>query len=97
MASINCSDTVKEKFDEQQTDDFDTQGEFLSYLLAVERDYNGEPIDHDELADALSKRLTPTVEDAAYRGVDDFADWNDVVLVPREAVDLDLSDGQRVE
>lgn len=97
MASINCSDSVKEKFDKQQTDDFDTQGDFVEHLLDVERDYNGEPVDHDELADALSKRLTPTVEDAAYRGVDGYAEWNDVVLVPREAVDFDLSDSQREE
>jgi hypothetical protein len=96
MASINVSKKTKARFDDLNSDDFDTHDEFASHLLDVFEAFEGEPVDHEKLADNLSKRLVPSIENAAYRGVDDYGEWNDVVLVPRDAVDSDALEARRV-
>ncbi|MFB9324315.1 hypothetical protein, partial [Cryptosporangium minutisporangium] len=67
MSSISVSSNTKDDFDELKPDDM-THDEFVGELLATYRAYNGEPVDHGEIARRLEETLIPMTEIAAYRG-----------------------------
>ena len=67
MSSISVSSETKDDFDDLKPDDL-THDEFVETLLETYRAYNGDPVDHEQLAEVLSHTLIPMTELAAYRG-----------------------------
>lgn len=67
MSQINVSADDKEWFDEFKESD-ETQAEAFSRLVEQAKAFQGELVDHAELADELSHTLIPMTEVAAYRG-----------------------------
>ena len=67
MSSISVSSETKDDFDDLKPEDC-THDEFVETLLETYRAYNGDPVDHEQLAEELSHTLIPMTELAAYRG-----------------------------
>lgn len=70
MSSISVTASTKSDFDDLQPEEW-TQDEFVSELLAAYRRDNGEVVNPDNIADAITKQTAASVELAAYRGVRD--------------------------
>lgn len=70
MGSLSVSSSTKSDFDELKPDDL-THDEFVAELIATYKAFEGEPVDHEQLAEELSHTLIPMVEIASYRGVSD--------------------------
>lgn len=71
MSSLSISSDTKDDFNDLQPSGT-TQDEFVAELLEVYRTFNGEPVDHERLAEELSKTLIPQTEIAAYRGTREY-------------------------
>jgi len=67
VPQINVSDADREWFDSFKESD-ETHAEAFSRMVSIVRAYEGEPVDHEELAGELEKTLIPMVEVAAFRG-----------------------------
>ena len=66
MSQINVSDDDKERFDEYKDSD-QTQAEAFSEIMDIVDAYNGEPVNHDELAEKAAEQMGPKLELALYR------------------------------
>lgn len=72
MPSVSVDKSDKEWFDEFKGSR--NQAEAFSEMVKIVKAFDGEPVDHDLLAEKLSKTLIPQTEIAAYRGVTDALD-----------------------
>lgn len=75
MAQINIDDSSKEWFDEFKEDD-ETQADAFDRMVQQVKAFEGEPVDHEELAEQLSHTLIPRTELAAYRGCNEAIENN---------------------
>lgn len=75
MASISCSNTDKERFDdllESESQKSDTHKEFVAELLDCYENRDEKIIiDTDEIIDEIAHTIGTTVELHAYRGIKD--------------------------
>lgn len=74
MSQVSCSDDDKDWFDEWAGDR--TQSEAFGDMVSIVRAYEGEPVDHDQLAERLDVKLGNRLELAAYNGAKDGVDNN---------------------
>lgn len=75
MSQISVDDKDKDWFDSFQEDD-ETQAECFSRMVSQVKAFQGEPVDHEELARNLEQTLIPMTEIAAYRAISDFMESN---------------------
>lgn len=69
-STVSCTDSDKEWFNEFKESD-ETQAEAFSRLVDQAKAFQGELVDHEELADELSHTLVSKIELGAYRGAKD--------------------------
>lgn len=67
MAQINIDSDDKADFEEFK-EDSETQAEAFSRAMDIVRTFEGEPVDHEELARNLEQTLIPMTEISSFRG-----------------------------
>lgn len=76
MPSINVDKGDKEWFDDWKGDR--SHAEAFADMCAIVQAYEGEPVDHRELAEELRNTLINDVETASYRAIAEFCDEKDI-------------------
>lgn len=72
-SQVSCTESDKERFEEFKKPD-ETQTETFERLLDMAEAFNGELVDHEELADMVADRMGPKLELSMYRVADELAD-----------------------